>query len=63
MFKYLNEVPPSDYWFPCEYIDSVVKNKLEKTKGQLAGDEMEKETKLYVESLNHDPNWLKKIST
>ena len=23
---------------------------------------MEKETKHYVESLNHDPNWLKKIS-
>ena len=48
MLKYLNEVPPSDAWFPCEYIDSEVNNKLDKTKGRLAGDEMEKETKHYV---------------
>ena len=61
MFKYLNEVPPSDDWFPYEYIDAEVNNKLDKTKGQLAGNEMEKETKYYVESLNHDLNWLKKL--
>ena len=56
MFKYLNEVPPSDNWFPYEYIDAEVKNKLDKTKGRLAGDDMEKEPKHYVESLNHNPN-------
>ena len=48
MFKDLNEVPPSDYWFPYEYIDAEFNNKLEKTKGRLAGDKMEKETKHYV---------------
>ena len=37
-------------------------NKIDKTKGRLAGDEMEKETKHYVEYLNHDPNWLKTIT-
>ena len=58
MFKYLNQVPPSDDWPPYEYIDAEVNKKLEKTKGRIAGDEMEKETKYYVESLNHDPNWL-----
>ena len=62
MFNYLNEVPPSDYWFPYEYIDADVKKKLYKTKIQLTGNEMEKETKHYVESLNHDPNWLKTIT-
>ena len=62
MLKYLNEVPPSDDWFPYEYIDAKVKKKIDKTKRQLAGNEMEKETKYYVESLNHEPNWLKKIS-
>ena len=62
MFKDLNEFPPSYFWFPYEYIDAEVKKKLNETKGQLAGDEMEKETKHYVESLNHDINWLKKIS-
>ena len=62
MFKDLNEVPPSDYWFPYEYIDAEFKKKLDKTKGRLIGNEMENETKHYVESLNHDPNWLKAIN-
>ena len=62
VFKDLNEVPPSYYWFPYEYIDSDVMNKLDKTRVRLAGNEMEKETKHYVESLNHDPNWLKMVT-
>ena len=33
MFKDLNEVPPSDYWFPYEYIDAEVNKKLDKSKG------------------------------
>ena len=33
VLKYLNLVPPSDYWFPYEYIDAEVNNKLDKTKG------------------------------
>ena len=59
MFKDLNEVLLSYYWFTYEYIDAEVNNKLGKTKGRLAGDEMGKETKHYMESLNHGPNWLK----
>ena len=62
MFKYLNEVPPSDYWFPYEYIDAEVKIKLDKNKGLLAGNEMENEAKHYVKALNHDPNWVKTIT-
>ena len=62
VFKDLNEVSPSDYWFPYEYIDAEFNNKLDKTKGRLSGYEMEKETKNYVEYINHDPNWLKKIT-
>ena len=62
LFKDLNKVPPSDDWFPYEYIDGEVKKKIDKTRSQLAGNEMEKETKHYVEYLNHDPNWLKKFS-
>ena len=56
MFKYLNEVPPSDDWFPYEYIVAEVNNKLDKTKVQLSGNEMENETKHYVEYLNHNTN-------
>ena len=62
MFKDLNEFPPSDYFFPYEYIDAEVRNKVDKTKGKCAGNEMEKETKHYIEYLNHDPNWLKIIT-
>ena len=61
MFKDLNEVPPSDDWFPYEYIDAEVNKKLDETKGRLAGNDMEKETKHYVEYFNHDPNRLKYI--
>ena len=35
---------------------------LTKRKGRLTGDVMEKQTKHYVESLNHDPNWLNTIN-
>ena len=62
MFIDLNGFPPSDDWFTYEYIDAKVKKKVDKTKGQLTGDEMENETKHYVESLNHDPKWLNTIT-
>ena len=62
VLKDLNEFPPLYYCFPYEHINAEVKNKVGKTKGQLAGDEMEKKTKNYVESLNNDPNWLNTIT-
>ena len=34
---------------------------LDKTKGQLVGNEVEKEAKNYIEYLNHKPNLLKII--
>ena len=61
-FKDLNDVPPSYDWFPYEYIDAEVNKKVDETKGQLADNEMDKETKHYVESLNQNHNWLKKIT-
>ena len=62
MSKDLNEFPPSYNWFPYEYIDAEVKKKGDKTKGKIAGYKMEKETKHYVKSLNHDPKCLKTIT-
>ena len=59
MLKYLNEVPLSYDWFPYEYIYAEVNKKLNKTKVLLADDEMERETKHYVKSLNHDPKLVK----
>ena len=40
VFKDLNDFPPSDDWFPYEYIDAEIKNKVNITKGKLAGNEM-----------------------
>ena len=62
VFKYLNEVTPSDDCFPYQYIDAEVKKKIDETKRQLAGNVMGKETKHYMESLKNDLNWLNKIS-
>ena len=36
--------------------------KLDYTRGRLAGNEMEKETKHYMESINHNTNWLNTIT-
>ena len=44
-FKDLNEVTPWYDWFPYEYIDAEVNKKLDKTKGQLTGNEMESRLK------------------
>ena len=38
VLKDLNDVPPSYDCFLYEYIDAEVNNKLDKTKGRLAGD-------------------------
>ena len=62
MFKYLNEIPRSYDWFPYKYIDAEVNKKVGNTKGQPAGNEIEKETKHCVQYLNHDPNLLKTIT-
>ena len=62
VFKYLNEFLPSDDWFPYEYIDAEFNKKLDKIKGILADNEMEKETKHYVEYLNNNTNWLKMVT-
>ena len=40
VFKYLNEAPPSDDWFPYEYMDADVNKKWDKNKGRLSGDEI-----------------------
>ena len=61
VYKYFNGVSPSYDWFPYKYIDAEFNKKLDKTKGRLAGDETEKDTKHYVEPLNRDTNWLKTI--
>ena len=40
VFKDLNEISKSDDWFPYEYIDAEFNKKVNRTKGQLTGDEI-----------------------
>ena len=42
VFKDLNVFPPLYHWLTYEYIDAEVKMKVDKIKGQLTGNEMEK---------------------
>ena len=50
--------PTSETWFPNKYIEAQIKKKLDKTRGQLASDEMENEIRHYIDSLNHNPQWV-----
>ena len=47
---------------PKKYIEAKIKKKLDKTRGELASDEMEHEIRHYVESLNNDPQWVRRIT-
>ena len=46
VFKDLNEFTPSYYWFSYEYINAEVRKKVDKTKGQLTGNEIEKRSNI-----------------
>ena len=61
MFSNLHDVPTLENWFPNKYIESEIKNKLDKTRGQPASDEIENEIRHYVESLNQNPQWVRII--
>ena len=41
MFRDLNVYAASETWFPNKYIEDDIKKKVDKTRGQLASDEME----------------------
>ena len=46
----------------CKYFEAEIKKKLDKTRGQIASDEMENEIRHYIESLNHDPQWVRRVT-
>ena len=62
MFSNLHDVPTSENWFLNKYIEADIKNKLDKTRGQLESDEMDNEIRHYIDSLNHDPQWVRRIT-
>ena len=40
VFINIHDVPTSENWLPNKYIEADIKKKLDKTRGQLASDEM-----------------------
>ena len=62
MFRNLYVDPTSENWFPNKYIEAKIKKKLDKTIGQIASDEMENEIRHYIESINHNPQWVRRIT-
>ena len=61
MFRILYVDPTLENWFPNKYIEAEIKKKVDKTRGQLASDEMKNEMRQYIDSLNHDPQWVRRI--
>ena len=62
MFRDLYVDPTSETWFPNKYIEADIKKKVDKTRGQLASDEMEYEIRQYIDSLDHNPIWVRGIT-
>ena len=62
MFRYLNVNSTSETWFPSKYIEDEIKKRVDKTRRQLASDEMEYDIRKYIDYLKHDPFWVGRIT-
>ena len=62
MFRYLDVNQTPETWFPNKYIDDEIKKQVDKTRGQLASDEMAYDIRKYIDSLKHDPFWVGRIA-
>ena len=61
MFRYLDGNQTSETRFPNKYIEDEIKKKSEKTREQLANDEMAYDIRQYIDSLKQDPSWVGRI--
>ena len=58
VFRDLDGISTSETWFPNKYIEYEIKKKVDKTRDQLASDEITYDIRLYIDSLKHNPFWL-----
>ena len=58
VFRDLDGISTSETWFPNKYIDDEIKKKVDKTRDQLASDEMTYDTRQYIYCLQHYPSWV-----
>ena len=62
VFRDLYGISTSVTWFPNKYIEDKIKKIVDKTRDQLAGDEMAYNIRQYIDSLKHDPFWVRRIT-
>ena len=62
MFRDLDVNPTLENWFPDKYIEDESKKKVDKTRGQLASDEMAYDIGQYIYCLTHYPFLLVRIT-
>ena len=61
VFRDLYGISTSETWFPNKYIEDEIKKKLDKTRDQLASDEIAYDIRKYIDCLQHDPSWVGRI--
>ena len=62
MFRDLDVDPTSETWFTNKYIEDEIKKKVDKTRGQIASDEIASDIGQYLDYLKHNPFWLGRIT-
>ena len=61
VFRDLDGISTSETWFPKKYIEDGIKKKIDKTRDQLASDEMAYDIRQYIDSLKHSSFWVGRI--
>ena len=61
VFRDLDGISTSKTWFLNKYIEDKIKKKADKTREQLASDEMAYDIRQYIDCLKHDPSWVGRI--
>ena len=61
VFRYLDINSTSKTWFPKKYIEYEIKKKVDKTRGQLASDEMTYDIRPCIYCLKQNPSWVGRI--
>ena len=54
VFRDLDGISTSETWFPKKYIDDEIKKKVDKTRDELASDEMSFDIRQYIDCLQQD---------
>ena len=61
VFRTFYGISTSETWFPNKYIEDEIKKKEDKTRYQLASDEMAYDIRQYIDCLKHNPSWVGRI--